>query len=77
MAAGSAPFMPKLVTAIEHLATTREYDASPECITIFVDDDDTGRGYAHELAAGLAALSAKLAAPSATHFEVRLREAAP
>jgi len=76
-AAGSAPFMPKLVTAIEHLVTTREYDASPDCITIFVDDDDIGRRYAHELAAGLAALSAKLAAPSATHFEVRLREAAP
>jgi putative DNA primase/helicase len=77
-AAGSAPFMPKLVTAIEHLATAREYDASPDCITIFVDDDDAGRRHAQELAAGLAALSAKLSPTrSHGHFEIRLREAAP
>jgi hypothetical protein len=42
-AAGSAPFMPKLVAAIEDLATTRECDASPDCITICVDEDDAGR----------------------------------
>jgi CHC2 zinc finger/Toprim domain len=76
-AAGSAPFMPKLVTAIEHLATAREYDASPDCITIFVDDDDAGRRHAQELAAGLAALSAELSpTKSHGHFEIRLREAA-
>jgi CHC2 zinc finger len=76
-AAGSAPFMPKLVTAIEHLATAREYDASPDCITIFVDDDHAGRHHAQELAAGLAALSTKLSpTKSYGHFEIRLREAA-
>jgi hypothetical protein len=88
-AAGSAPFMPKLTAAIEDLATTREYDASPDCITIFVDDDDTGRRNAHDLAAGLAKLSVKLATAAAIadpprwikphpleHFEVLLREVA-
>lgn len=58
-AAGSAPFMPKLVAAIEQ--------QGPDCVTIYVDDDDAGRRHAHELAAGLAALD---------RFEVRLREAA-
>ena len=77
-AAGSAPYMPKLATAIEQLATTREYDASPDCVTIFVDDDHDGRRSAYELAAGLAALSAKLSpAPSHGHFEIRLQEASP
>jgi hypothetical protein len=33
-ASGGAPFLPKLVTAIEDLAMTREYDASPDCIMI-------------------------------------------
>jgi hypothetical protein len=82
-AAGSAPFMPKLVAAVEDLATTREYDASPDCITVFVDDNDTGRHNAHELAAGLTKLSAKLTTLAAerdkrpqktAHFEVLLRE---
>jgi hypothetical protein len=87
-AAGSAPFMPRLVTAVEDLAA-REYDASPDCITIFVDDDDNGRRNAHDLAAGLAELSVKLATAAAIadpprwknphpleHFEVLLREIA-
>jgi hypothetical protein len=75
-ATGSAPFMPKLTRAIEDLATMREYDASPDCITIFADADDTGQHNAHALAAGLAKLSAKLAAPPKTeHFEVLIREA--
>lgn len=60
-AAGSAPFLPKLVAAIEQLS------APPDCVTIFVDDDDAGRRHAHELAAALAALG---------RFEIRLREAA-
>ena len=79
-AAGSAPFMPNLVAAIEDLATAREYDASPDCITIFVDDDDVGRRNARALAAALAKLSTRLAAAtlprSTAHFEILLREAA-
>ena len=81
-AAGCAGYMPKLVAAIEDLAG-REEDASPDCITIFVDDDDAGRRGAHELAAALAKLSAKLAAastsnpPETPHFEILLREATP
>lgn len=47
-AAGSAPFLPKLVAAIGQL--------SVDCVTVFVDDDDAGRRHAHELAAALAAL---------------------
>jgi hypothetical protein len=74
-ASGGAKFLPKLVTAIEDLATTREYDASPDCITILVDDDADGRLNAHALASSLIKLSAKLAAPPKTeHFEVRLME---
>jgi hypothetical protein len=73
-ASGGAPFLPKLVTAIEDLAMTREYDASPDCIMIVVDDDDSGRRNAHALATGLIKLSAKLAAPKTEHFEVRLME---
>jgi putative DNA primase/helicase len=77
-AAGSAGYMPRLVAAIEHLAG-REYDASPDCITVFVDDDPAGRRNARGLAAALAKPSARLAAAtmprSATHFEILLREA--
>jgi putative DNA primase/helicase len=80
-AAGSAPFMPNLVRAIEHLATAREEDATPDCITIIVDDDPAGRRNAFDLAAALAALSVRLAAravpPTTTHFDILLREAAP
>jgi phage/plasmid primase-like uncharacterized protein len=47
-AAGSAPFLPKLVAAIGRQA--------PDCVTVFTDDDDAGRRHAHELAAGLVAL---------------------
>jgi putative DNA primase/helicase len=76
-ASGGASFLPKLVAAVENLATTLEYDASPDCITIFADDDDTGRRNARALAAGLVELSAKLArTPNKERFEVRLREAA-
>jgi putative DNA primase/helicase len=78
-AAGSAGYMPRLVAAIEHLAG-REYDASPDCITVFVDDDPAGRRNACALAVALAKLSARLAAAtmprSTTHFEILLREAA-
>jgi putative DNA primase/helicase len=77
-AAGSAVYLPRLVAAIKALAT-REYDASPDCITIFVDGDDAGQRHAHALAAGLTELSGKLAAaitsPTSTHFEILLREA--
>jgi putative DNA primase/helicase len=80
-AAGSAPFMPNLVRAIEQLATAREEDASPECITIIVDDDPAGRRNVFDLAAALAALSARLAARAAptttAHFDILLREATP
>jgi phage/plasmid primase-like uncharacterized protein len=53
-ASGGAAFMPKLVAAIENLAA-REYDASPECVTIYAHDDDSGQRYARELADALAA----------------------
>jgi Toprim domain len=77
-ASGGAALMPKLAAAIENLATTREYDGSPDCITIFVDDDDDGRRNAHALATGLLNLSTKLAAPPKTeHFEVRLTGLSP
>jgi hypothetical protein len=79
-AAGSAPFMPKLIAAIEDLATAHEEDASPDCITIFADDDPAGRRNARALAAALAELSARLAAkmvsPLTAHFEVLMRDAA-
>jgi putative DNA primase/helicase len=41
-AAGSAPFMPKLVAAVAR--------AKPSCVTIFADDDKAGRDGARELA---------------------------
>ena len=65
-AAGSAPFMPKLVEAVAR--------ARPSCITIFADDDKTGRDNAHQLATTLATLKAK---PNLRRldFEIRLREA--
>jgi phage/plasmid primase-like uncharacterized protein len=63
-AAGSAGYMLKLVAAVEHLAG-REYDASPDCITIMADDDDDGRRHARALAAALAELSTKLVAAAA------------
>jgi putative DNA primase/helicase len=53
-AAGSAGFMPKLIAAIEDLAA-REYDASPECVTIFADSDDAGQRGARQLAEALVA----------------------
>jgi putative DNA primase/helicase len=51
-ASGGASFMPKLIEAVEDLATAREYDASPECVTIYAHDDEEGHGQrgAQELA---------------------------
>jgi phage/plasmid primase-like uncharacterized protein len=65
-AAGSGPFMSKLVEAVAR--------ARPSCITIFADDDKTGRDNAHQLATTLATLKAK---PNLRRldFEIRLREA--
>ena len=79
-AAGCAGYMPKLIAAIEALAG-REEDASPNCITVFVDDDEAGRRGAHELADALTELSAKFAAatipPTTAHFEILLKDATP
>lgn len=72
-ASGGASFLPKLVAPIEDLAT-REYDASPDSISIFADADDTGRRNARELATRLVKLSAKLAKPNKQHFQVLLHE---
>jgi hypothetical protein len=76
-AAGSAPFLPKLVGAVENLAATSEYDSSPDCITILVDDDGAGRLHGYALATDLIVLAAKLDGPSAKlpHFDVLVREA--
>ena len=49
-ASGGASFMPKLIAAIEILATAREYDASPESVTIFAHADEAGQRHARELA---------------------------
>jgi Toprim domain len=80
-AAGSAAYMPNLVRAIDHLATARDEDASPDCIIIMVDDDPAGRRNAFDLAAALAALSLRLATraapPTTAHFDILLREATP
>jgi hypothetical protein len=73
-AAGGASFLPKLAGAIEKLATAYEYDASPDCITIFVDDDEDGRKNADALAAVLTELSARLSSGPHGHFEVLLRQ---
>lgn len=48
-AAGGAGFMPKLITAIKIFAT-REEDASPECVTIYADDNSSGQRGARQLA---------------------------
>jgi len=53
-AAGSAPHMPGLVSAIQNLAA-REYDASPECVSIFTDADAAGTSNAMLLAERLTA----------------------
>jgi hypothetical protein len=53
-AAGGAGFMPKLMIAIEDWAK-REYDASPECVTIFAHADPAGQSGARELADALVA----------------------
>lgn len=55
-AAGSAPFLPKLAPAV--------IAAAPDCVTICVDDDDTGRRNAGVLAALLT-----------DHVQVLLRDA--
>jgi hypothetical protein len=78
-AAGSAPFLPKVVSAVEDLATTQEFDGSPDSVTVFIDDDDTGRRHGRALASALVKLSAELAATagSEAHFDVLIREARP
>jgi putative DNA primase/helicase len=53
-ASGGAAFMPKLIAAIDDLAA-REYDASPEGVTIFAHEDEAGQRGAHDLADALAA----------------------
>jgi putative DNA primase/helicase len=53
-ASGGAAFMPKLIAAIDDLAG-REYDASPECVTVFAHEDEAGQRGAHDLADALAA----------------------
>ena len=73
-AAGSASFMPNIAPAIESLMVAREYDASPDCITVFADDDAAGRHHAHDLVARLTELSTRLAGPDKRHFEILLRE---
>jgi hypothetical protein len=52
-ASGGAAFMPKLVAAVENLANAREYDASPESVTIFAHADEAGQRHARELAVTL------------------------
>jgi Toprim domain len=74
-AAGSAPYLPGLVTAVENL-TRREYDASPNCITIIVDDDEAGRKGSAALATALTELSARLSPEPPHHFEILLKEGA-
>jgi len=51
-AAGSAPHMPKLATAIVQFR--------PECVHIFADGDAAGQERAHELAAEISTLTARL-----------------
>jgi hypothetical protein len=69
-ASGGASFLPKLVTAVEKLGA-----ASPDCITIFVDNDAAGQSNARSLVLELAELSAKRAGPKKKYFEILLREA--
>src|SRR5262249_49389114 len=64
-AAGSAPHMSKLATAIVR--------AEPECIHIFADGDEAGQRHARELAAELKTLMARLE----LDIEIRLRRARP
>jgi len=59
-AAGSASYLPALVTAVEA--------AKPDCVTFFVDDDDTGRSNMRKLATALAD-------PDKYPFEILIREA--
>jgi Toprim domain len=73
-AAGGASFMPKLAAAVEMLATAYEYDASPDCITIFADSDEDGRKNSDALAAALAEASARLSKNGPLgHFEILQR----
>lgn len=58
-ASGGAGFMPKLIAAIEILAA-REYDASPDCVTIFAHADPAGQRSARELAEALVARKAEV-----------------
>jgi putative DNA primase/helicase len=62
-AAGSAPHMAKLASAI--------VCAKPESVSIFADGDDAGRRHARELASELSTLVAKLE----LDIEIRLEEA--
>jgi putative DNA primase/helicase len=58
-ASGGASFMPKLITAIDDLAA-REYDGSPESVTIFAHADEAGQRHAYELADALAQRGIKI-----------------
>jgi len=64
-AAGSASHMSKLAAAIVR--------AEPECVHIFADGDDAGQRHAHELAANIKALTARLN----LEIEIRLRGTRP
>jgi len=64
-ATGSASHMPKLATAIVR--------AEPECVHVFADGDVAGQRHAHELAAELKTLTARLE----LDIEIRLRRARP
>src|SRR6516164_6971922 len=62
-AAGSAPHLSKLAAAIVR--------AEPECVHVFADGDVAGQRHAHELAAELKTLTARLE----LDIEIRLRRA--
>jgi len=64
-AAGSAPHLSKLAAAIVR--------AEPECVHVFADGDVAGQRHAHELAAELKTLTARLE----LDIEIRLRRAGP